>query len=101
MKTKSTRFSTIQSALLSSTVMDCAPHLTTRINDQLNRLKDNLDELKSALGGISEVNGALVMVLQLLAAAHADKIAGDNLHCLLAPLQGKLAESLEQLNELL
>lgn len=67
----------------------------------LSHLGEVLNDLRHSARVLNEVNGALTMVLHLLEAAHADNLSADNLHCLISPVQVKLARSLDELDQTL
>lgn len=96
--------------------MNVAPSKLTRITQELIAIPgapttaccDLTDALSKGLGivqnvrmEISEVNGALDTLLLLLAAAETDVFSGDQLNCLIAPIQVKLARALERLDDVL
>lgn len=67
----------------------------------LSHLGEVLNDLRHSARVLNEVNGALIMVLHLLEAAHAENLSADNLHCLISPVQVKLARSLNELDRTL
>lgn len=79
----------------------CPVQRAGRFDERLNDLSSGLEQVEKAISELETVNGALELVLQLLKAAHATALLGDHLHCLLAPLQAKMARSLDQMDEVL
>lgn len=74
---------------------------TTADCDLTDALSKGLGIVQNARMEISEVNGALDTLLLLLAAAETDVFSGDQLNCLIAPIQAKLARALERLDDVL
>lgn len=84
-----------------SSLNDDSPPGKQDLSPHLGHLAKVLSDLRDSSCVLNEINGALTMVLDLLAAAHADRFSADNLHCLMTPLQAKLSSALDQLQRAL
>lgn len=71
------------------------------IGFQLDALQQAIDEMERVRNQLNAVGSAMELVLQLLDSSHDKALKGDRLHCLLAPLQAKLSQSLKGLDEVL
>ncbi|QEY75098.1 hypothetical protein [Pseudomonas denitrificans (nom. rej.)] len=60
-----------------------------------------LARLDDVVLSLNRLSGALELLLELLDAAHARRLSGEQLHCLLEPLANKLQGTLEVLDDLL
>ncbi|WP_263143976.1 DUF1484 family protein [Pseudomonas sp. RIT-PI-AD] len=69
--------------------------------DELAAITDDLKRLRGIGLELSNVRGAVDMLLELLDAAHNRKLDGGHLHCLLKPLVGKLGQAEDALDEIL
>lgn len=67
------------------------------VSGRLSALADGIAVLQESVSALSEVNGALEVVLQLLFDAEAEKISCNHLYCLMEPIQGKLDGALERM----
>ncbi len=72
----------------------------TKLND-MRFLIEELGQLRETYLKLTSIHGALEMLLELLHAAHAEKLYGDHLHCLLEPLQGKLNRALDDMEAII
>ncbi len=77
-----------------------ANHFDTQLNELAGILAD-LKRLHEVSLELSCLDGAMELLLQLLAAAHNKQLDGDHLHCLLQPLVGKLSAAGRALDEIL
>ncbi|MDE3738590.1 DUF1484 family protein [Metapseudomonas resinovorans] len=73
-----------------------ANNFDTKLNDMAHLL-DELDGLRDTYFNLTSIDGALEMLLELLRAAHAERLYGDHLHCLMEPLRGKLYRALNEM----
>lgn len=72
-----------------------------KLDDSLKAMLRCRHQVQQATSELNSTNSALELVLELLDAAHDKALSGDQLHCLLQPLQEKLALSLTNLDEVL
>ncbi|AOE85824.1 hypothetical protein [Pseudomonas sp. TCU-HL1] len=73
-----------------------ANNFDTKLND-MGHLLDELEGLRDTYFNLTSIDGALEMLLELLRAAHAERLYGDHLHCLMEPLRGKLYRALNEM----
>ncbi len=88
------RYGVSQTALLK------ANHFDSQL-DELDAIQTELKRLRDVGMELSNLRGALDMLLELLSAAHNRKLDGGHLHCLLQPLVGKLGQAEDVLDEIL
>lgn len=69
--------------------------------DELQAIQTDLGRLRSVGMDLSNLGGALELLLELLDAAHNRKLDGGHLHCLLQPLLGKLLAAEQTMDEIL
>ena len=77
-----------------------ANHFDTQL-DELAAITTDLKRLDGLGRKISNLRGAVDLLLELLDAAHNRKLDGGHLHCLLQPLAGILDEAEDALDEIL
>ena len=77
-----------------------ANNFDTKLND-MEHLLDALDRLRDTYFNLTSIDGALEMLLELLRAAHAERLYGDHLHCLMEPLRGKLYRALNEMEAII
>lgn len=77
-----------------------ANHFDSQL-DELDAIQTELKRLRDVGMELSNLRGALDMLLELLSAAHNRKLDGGHLHCLLQPLVGKLGQAEDVLDEIL
>jgi hypothetical protein len=69
--------------------------------DEMAAVLADIQKLEHTYRQLSSLNGAMEMMLELLAAAHRKSLYGDHLHCLLEPLQDKLSRTVDELGGIL
>lgn len=77
-----------------------ANHFDTQL-DELAAIQTDLGRLREVGIELSNLGGALELLLELLDAAHNRQLDGGHLHCLLQPLLGKLLTAEQVLDEIL
>lgn len=77
-----------------------ANHFDTQL-DELAAIHTDLKRLREVGMELSNLGGALELLLELLDAAHNRQLDGGHLHCLLQPLLGKLLTAEQTLDEIL
>ena len=97
MNKPSNRLSHIQTDLQCWLSADTSADAFEDINERLLALAEGVAVLQESVSTLSEVNGALEVVLQLLFDAEAEKISCNHLYCLMEPIQGKLDGALERM----
>ncbi len=97
MNTHSNRLAHIQTDLQRWLGADSPNGCREDVSGRLSALADGVAVLQESVSALSEVNGALEVVLQLLFDAEAEKISCNHLYCLMEPIQGKLDGALERM----
>lgn len=77
-----------------------ACHFDTQL-DELQSIQTDLCRLRDVDLELSNLGGALELLLQLLDSAHNKQIDGGHLHCLLQPLLSKLLSAEKAMDEIL
>ncbi|BAU74390.1 DUF1484 family protein [Metapseudomonas furukawaii] len=77
-----------------------ANNFDTKLN-HLGHLVDELERQRETYFNLTSIDGALEMLLELLHAAHAEKLYSDHLHCLMEPLRGKLYRALNEMEAII
>ncbi|MNG14586.1 hypothetical protein D3C84_983510 [compost metagenome] len=67
----------------------------------MGHLLDELDHLRDTYFDLTSIHGAQEMLLELLRAAHAERLYGDHLHCLMEPLQGELNKVINEMEAII
>ena len=69
--------------------------------DEMAAVITSLKGLGSIERRLSNLNGAMDLLLDLLSAAHAHKLDGGHLHCLLEPLRERLNKAIDDMDGIL
>lgn len=99
MTMRSNRLSNIQTDLQCWLGADSVEGSADDINERLLAFAEGVEAVQHCASTLSEVNGALEVVLQLLFDAETDKVSCNHLYCLMEPIQAKLDAALERMGE--
>ena len=99
MTMRSNRLFNIQTDLQRWLGADNVEGSADHINERLLAFAEGVEAAQHCASTLSEVNGALEVVLQLLFDAEADKVSCNHLYCLMEPIQVKLDAALERMGE--